>query len=133
MGSVTWDGRNTEALTTILSQHDVSIEKDGSRLHLHGIGLNTFISEGDAVEVDGDRLGIRRATPLPQKDVYLTWTGANVLAFDDFLKLYAINMAVVGECLNIYAGPNLMCSLARGDRITKRDGQIVVSRAGKDH
>lgn len=130
---VMWDGKNTAEVGAQLHRHAMSIERDGSRLHLFGIGLNTFICEGDAILVDGDRLGIRRAHDEPKIDKYLTWTGANVMDFDDFLKLYNVNMAVVGDQLNIYAGPDLMASLRRGDRITKANGTIVVSRAGKDH
>lgn len=128
-----WNGSNTKELEALLANHCVSIEKDGTRLHLYGLGLNTFICEGDELCMDGDSLGIKRSKPAPKVDQYLTWTGENVMDFDDFLKLYGVNMAVMNERLNVYAGSELMCSLGRGDRITKRAGQVIVSRAGQHH
>jgi hypothetical protein len=108
-------------------------EPDGGRLHLVGMGLNTHICVGDTVMVDGDRLGIKRAKPLPGVDPFVTWEGDNVLEIDDFLKLYGVRLEVMNERLNIHAGHELMASLGRGDRVTKSSGNVVISRAGQHH
>lgn len=97
------------------------------------MGLNTHISVGDTIMVEGDRLGIKRAKPLPTVDPYVTWEGDNVLEIDEFLKLYGVRLEVMSDRLNVYAGHELMASLGRGDRITKANGNIVVSRAGQHH
>lgn len=131
---VRWTGNNTRDINRILESHMARAEPDGARLHLVGMGLNTHISVGDVVIVEGDRLGIKRAKPLPVIDKFVTWEGDNVLEIDDFLKLYGVNLQVMGERLNIFAAHELMASLGRGDRITKAsDGNIVVSRAGQHH
>jgi hypothetical protein len=97
------------------------------------MGLNTHISVGDTVMVDGDRLGIKRAKPLPVIDPFVTWEGDNLLEIDDFLKLYGVRLEVMNERLNIHAGHELMASLGRGDRVTKSNGNVVISRAGQHH
>jgi hypothetical protein len=115
-----------------LQEHMVQAEHDGSRLHLHGLGFNTHISEGDALELEGDRLQIRRKQPN-LFDPYVTWTGANVFEFEDFLKLYGVRLEVEGDNLNVHATDKLLACLRRGDRVTKSAGQIIVSRAGQHH
>jgi hypothetical protein len=129
---IVWTGKNTSAVRMALQDHMVQAEMDGTRLHLHGLGLNTHISEGDAIDVDGDRLQIRRRAPN-LLDPYVTWKGHNVFEFEDFLKLYGVRFEVVRERLNIHGGDQLIASLGRGDRVTKADGQIVVTRAGEHH
>jgi hypothetical protein len=108
-------------------------EPDAGRLHLVGMGLNTHISVGDIVMVEDGRLGIKRAKPLPSIDPYVTWEGDNLLEIDEFLKLYGVRLEVMSERLNIFAGSDLMASLGRGDRITKANGNVVISRAGQHH
>lgn len=129
---IVWNGRNTSAIRMALQEHMVQAELDGSRLHLHGLGLNTHISEGDAIAVDGDRLQIQRKQPNLH-DPYVTWTGANVFEFEDFLKLYGVRFEVAGDNLNVHGGDKLLACLRRGDRVTKSAGQIIVSRAGQHH
>lgn len=134
MTEVRWTGNNTRDVNRLLDEHMARAEPDGGRLHLVGMGLNTHISVGDVILVEGDRVGIKRAKPLPTIDPYVTWEGDNLLEIDDFLKLYGVNLQVMNERLTVYAGPELMASLGRGDRITKDSkGQIVVSRAGEHH
>lgn len=133
MTEVRWTGNNTRDVNRLLEDHMARAEPDGARLHLVGMGLNTHISVGDTVMVEGDRLGIKRAKPLPTVDPFVTWEGDNLLEIDDFLKLYGVNLQVMSERLNVYAGHELMASLGRGDRITKANGNVVISRAGQHH
>jgi hypothetical protein len=134
MTSVRWTGNNTRDINRLLEQHAARAEPDGGRLHLVGMGVNTHICVGDTVMVDGDRLGITRAKPLPTIDKFVTWEGDNLLEIDDFLRLYGVRLEVISERLNVFGGHELMASLGRGDRITKAsDGNIVVSRAGQHH
>jgi hypothetical protein len=134
MHQIRWTGNNTRNVSKLLESHMARAEPDGGRLHLVGMGLNTHISVGDTVMIDGDRLGIKRAKPLPTVDPYVTWEGDNLLEVDDFLKLYGVRLEVMNDRLNIHALHELIASLGRGDRITKaNDGNIVVSRAGQHH
>ena len=127
-------GNNTQAVNRLLDEYMARAEPDSGRLHIVGMGLNTHISVGDTVMVEDGRLGIKRAKPLPTVDPFVTWEGDNVLEIDEFLKLYGVNLQVISERLNVFAGPELMASLGRGDRITKAsDGNVVVSRAGQHH
>lgn len=130
---ICWRGNNTGAVNKLLESHLARAEPDGSRLHLVGMGLNTHICVGDVVVVEGDRLGIKRAKPLPTVDPYVTWEGDNVLEIDDFLTLYSVRLEVMGNILNIFAGHELMASMGRGDRVTKSKGNVVISRAGQHH
>jgi hypothetical protein len=131
---VRWMGNNTGAVNKLLAEHMARAELDGAHLHIVGMGLNTHISVGDTVLIEGDRLGIKRLKPTPQPDKFVTWAGDNVLEIDDFLKLYGVRLEVMNDLLNIHAGNDLMASLGRGDRITKAStGEIVVSRAGQHH
>jgi hypothetical protein len=133
MTSVRWTGNNTRDINRLLESHMARAEPDGGRLHLVGIALNTHICVGDTVMVEGDRLGIKRAKPLPVVDPFVTWEGDNLLEIDDFLKLYGVRLETMSERLNIFAGPELMASLGRGDRVTKANGNVVISRAGQHH
>lgn len=131
---VRWTGNNTRDVNRLLESHSARAEPDAGRLHLVGMGLNTYISVGDIVMVDGDRLGIKRSKPLPKVEPFVTWEGDNLLEIDDFLKLYGVRLEVMSERLNIFAGHEMMASLGRGDRITKAStGNVVISRAGQHH
>jgi hypothetical protein len=129
---IVWNGKNTSAIRMALQEHMVQAELDGTRLHLHGLGLNTHLSEGDAIDMAGDRLQIKRRVPN-LFDPYVTWTGANVFEFEDFLKLYGVRFEIVGERLTVHGGGKLLASLGRGDRVTTSAGQVVVTRAGQHH
>lgn len=135
--SVIWTGQNTEAVKQLLDEFDLVVEPDGSKLHLHGIGVNLHLFEGDKISVDGESLRIDRAKEPPKTHKFVTWTGTNIMEFDDFLKWCCVNIMTVGDRLNIYGGPNMnevVASLGRGDRITKRaNDTIVVTRAGQHH
>jgi hypothetical protein len=134
---VRWTGNNTRDIGRLLAEHMARAEPDGGRLHLVGMGLNTHICVGDTVMVEGDRLGIKRAKSLPTIDPYVTWEGDNLLEIDDFLKLYGVRLEVMSDRLSIYAGRELMASMGRGDRVTKKLGSsqahIEISRAGEHH
>lgn len=134
MTEIRWHGNNTAAINKLLESHMARAEPDGSKLHLVGMGLNTHISVGDAAIVEGNRLGIRRAKPLVKADPYMTWTGDNLLEIGDFLKVYGVRLQVMSEQLAIFTVSNqLIATLGRGDRVTKTDGNIVISRAGQHH
>ena len=133
MSEILWDGSNTIEVDRLLKSGNARAEPDAGKLHILGIGLNTHISIGDSLMIEGGRLGIKRATVEPQPDKFVTWTG-NLLEIDEFLKPYGVRVEVMAERLNIYAGHEIMASLSRGDRITKTAaGEIVVSRVGEHH
>lgn len=130
--TVQWNGENAAEIERLLSAHLARADKHGDKLQLIGIGLNIELSLGDSIMLDGDRLGVVRAgAPLPPERI--TWDGTNVLAFNEFLQPYGVWMLVEGEMLSIYGGSTLFAVLNRGDFIEKRNGQMHVSRAGKDH
>lgn len=134
MTSVRWTGNNTRDVNKLLEGHLARAEPEGGQLHIVGMGLNTHISVGDTLMIEGDRLGIKRAKPLPTVDPYVIWEGDNLLEIDDFLKLYGVRLEAMNERLNVHAGHELMASLGRGDRITKASsGEVVISRAGQHH
>lgn len=133
MSEILWTGDNTLDVDQLLKAHNARAESDSGKLHILGIGLNTHISVGDSLLIEGGRLGIRRATIEPPPDPFVIWTG-NLLEIDEFLKPYGVRVEVMAERLNIYAGHEIMASLSRGDRITKTAAcDIVVSRAGEHH
>lgn len=130
--TVIWDGQNAAEIEQLLSQHLARADKHGDKLTLIGIGLNVELSLGDSIMLDGDRLGILRAgAPMPPAAI--TWDGTNVPAINEFLSAAGVWLLVEGEVLSIYGGSTLIAALNRGDRIEKRNGQMHVSRAGKDH
>lgn len=132
MRSLIWDGDNAAAVEKMLGQHLARADKAGDKLRLIGIGLNVELNLGDTVLLDGDRLGIVRAKAgLPQD--FITWTGDNLPALEGFLKPYDVNLLVEGERLSIYGGFQHIATLNRGDRVERKNGQMVVSRVGKDH
>lgn len=133
MSGLSWNGNNTDEINSLLSSHEAKAEPDSGKLHLVGLGLNTHICVGDTVLVEHDRLGIKRAHPIPKLNPYVTWTGANLFEVDDFLLLYGVRLEIVTERLNVWAGNTMVASLGRGDRITKANGQVVVSRVGERH
>jgi hypothetical protein len=132
MRSIIWDGDNAKEVESLLGDHLARADKAGDKLKLIGIGLNVELGLGDTVLLDGDRLGIVRAGAGIAED-FIVWAGNNLPAFDEFLKPYGVYLIVQGERLSIYGGPQHIATLNRGDRIERKNGQIVVSRVGKDH
>lgn len=130
--AVQWTGENSAEIESLLSRHLARVDKRGDKLHLIGIGLNVELGLGDSIMMDGDRLGVVRAG-IQMPDDTMTWDGTNVPAFNEFLQPLDVWLAVTGEMLCVYGGNQLLATLNRGDKITKRNGQVVVSRAGKDH
>ncbi len=129
-----WTGNNTDQLSKLLADFHARAEPDGATLHLVGIGLNTHISVGDTLIIEGSRLGIRRDKPQQKDEKYVTWEGDNLLEIDDFLLLYGVRIEVISDRLLIHGGHELIASIGRGDRITKASsGDIVISRAGQHH
>lgn len=135
MPSIVWDGDNAKEIERLLSHHLARADKAGDKLRLIGIGLNVELSLGDTVLLDGDRLGIVRAgAGVP--DLYpemVVWAGDNLSAFEEFLKPSGIHLLVEGERLSIYGGFQHIATLNRGDRVERKNGQMHVSRVGKDH
>lgn len=130
--AVQWNGDNAAEIEQLLCQHLVRADKHCDKLRLIGIGLNVELGLGDSIMMDGDRMGIVRAgSQIPS--AVLTWDGTNVPAFNEFLAPYSVWLAVQGELLCIYGGDQMFAALNRGDRLEARNGQIHVSRAGKDH
>jgi hypothetical protein len=130
---VQWQGDNAAEVECLLRDHLARADKQGDKLLVRGIGLNVELSLGDSVVLDGDRLGIKRAaTAEPLKESYVTWKGDNVSEIGRFMSSYKVQFMVAGEFLHIIA-PQETVVLARGDRLVKRDGQIIVSVAGKQH
>jgi len=124
-----WKGDNLPEIENLLGQHLARARKEGDKLHLTGLGLDTTAELGDTIMVDGDRLGIlRAATSTPTKEEFLTWEGGNVPQFEAFLKGQGLTFVVTGRNLEAYAGLQRVLLLQKGDRIIKRDGQIIVSR-----
>lgn len=135
MRSLVWDGDNATEIEGMLNQHLVRADKAGDKLALIGIGLNVTLDLGDTVMLDGDRLGIVRAGS-GISDLHpelVVWAGDNLPAFEEFLKPYGVNLLVEGERLSIYGGFQHIATLNRGDRVERKNGQMVVSRVGKDH
>jgi hypothetical protein len=131
--TVQWKGDNTGEIEHLLRDHLVRADKAGDKLQVHGIGLNIELSLGDSLIVEGDRLGVlRAATTQPLKEAYVTWKGDNVAEMARFMSDYKVDFMVTGELLSVI-GKEVSVVLARGDRLVKRDGQIVVSMAGKQH
>lgn len=132
MRSLVWDGDNVAEIERMLGDHLVRADKHGDTLALIGIGLNTQLGLGDTLVLDGDRLGIVRVNAGAVQD-FVTWAGDNLPAFEEFLKPYRVSLLVEGERLSIYGGFQHIATLNRGDRVERKNGQMVVSRAGKDH
>lgn len=128
-----WTGDNLAEIERLLREHLVRADKVGERCHLVGLGLNTALDLGDSVVLEGDRLGIIRATgPIADKEV--TWTGANVQAMADFLRDYKVRVDTIGPTLHLYGGndPKPLV-LHRGDKLIERHGTIIISKAGVGH
>jgi hypothetical protein len=130
--SIVWEGDNSAEVEQLLGNHLARADKVGDKLRLVGIGLHVELSLGDTLLLDGDRLGISRKG-AGIAECFVTWDGTNVPAFVEFLKPYGVGLLVEGEQLSIYADFHHVATLNRGDRVERKDGQLVVSRAGKDH
>lgn len=131
-----WKGDNVPEIQGLLNNHHVRVDKEGEYLHVQGIGLDTTLRLGDSMIVDGDRMGIMRAsTDKPLTEDSVTWTGDNLPDVAAFVKAYGLTLGVSGwlRKLNLFAGPQCVLSLNKGDKLIKRDGQIIVSVAGKNH
>jgi hypothetical protein len=127
-----WNGDNAAEIERLLSNHLARADKHGDKLTLIGIGLNVELNLGDTVLLDGDRLGIVRAGAGVAED-FVTWKGDNLPAIGEFVAPYGAWVLVEGERVSIYLGSQHIAALNRGDRIERKNGQMIVSRAGKDH
>lgn len=128
-----WRGDNLREVDALLDKHVTHSSQKGGKLRLIGMGgLDITLQLGDTLIVDGDRLGIVRHNSGVSDKPFVIWDGKNLEAFAAFLQGYKVQMAIAGDSLLIHGGTNPII-LNRGDRLLKRDGQIVVSIRGKDH
>lgn len=131
--TVQWQGDNVQEIEQLLRHHLARADKEGDKLLVRGLGLKLQLELGDSLILDGNRLGIRRAeTAEPLKATYATWKGDNVSEIARFMTDYKVEFMVSGERLHVLAGKNSVV-LKRGDRLIHRDGQVIVSVAGKQH
>lgn len=129
-----WNGDNLLEVENLLDSHVTKASASNGALRLIGMGgLDITLSTGDTLIVDGDRLGVIRESRKSEKgQSFVIWKGANIEEFASFLKYYKVRMAVAGDHLLVYGGTKPLI-LKRGDRLINREGQIIVSVAGKDH
>jgi hypothetical protein len=133
--TVQWTGDNASEIEAMLVAYVVRADKVGDCCHIIGIdGMHVELELGDAIVVDGDHLGvIRHAKGTPVADPEITWDG-NAQTVAQFLISFDIGLEVVGADLYIKGkGERRPVRIERGDKIIKRHGNLVVSRAGKDH
>lgn len=128
---VQWRGDNAVEADHLLQAHQARADKVGSKLHVVGIGLNAELDLGDSLIMEGDRLGILRATtPSPTKETWVTWQGNNLAKVLEFLKHYDVQALPRGRYLDLYGDrtrvPWFILNL--GDRLVLRDGQIIVAK-----
>jgi len=129
---VQWRGDNAHEADRLVSHlHQARADKDGSKLRVVGLGLNVELDLGDSLILDGDRLGILRAsTEKPTAETWITWQGNNREKVATFLKAYQVRLEQDGRRLKLYGDrtPVPWFTLDLGDRLIKRDGQIIVSK-----
>lgn len=132
--TVQWKGDNAPEIEKLLNAFVVRADKDGNRCRLIGLkGLNIVLEPGDSVTIEGLRLGVLRSSRKSAPDPEITWEGGNLAAVAEFLKTFKVRLDVVGVGLFLYSNREPPIVLAPGDKLIKRHGQIVVSKAGKDH
>jgi hypothetical protein len=132
---VQWQGDNAEEAERLLSNHLARADKHGDKLHLIGLGINVELNLGDSLILDGDRIGIQRAaTKEPLVEEFVTWTG-DLPAVERFLKRYVVRLEVRGTLLALFGDDSGIpwFVLSQGDRLVKRDGQIIISKLGNHH
>lgn len=128
---VQWRGDNAQEADRLLSAHLARADKEGAKLHVVGFGLNVELELGDSLILDGDRLGVLRATTeKPTKETWVTWQGNNRQKVATFLKAYQVRLEQDGRRLKLYGDRTLVpwFVLDLGDRLIHRDGQIIVSK-----
>lgn len=128
-----WKGDNVAEIERLMSAIVARADKQGDKLHIIGLGgLDVTLELGDSVILEGKRLGVRRArTDPPLQESYVTWQGDNVGQIAQFLGDYDLRIDVVGADLYLYGAE--MVVLKRGDRVVRRDGLLLVSKAGAGH
>lgn len=133
--TVQWNGENQTQIDRLLAGHQARADKKADKLHIVGIGLNVTLELGDSVVVKDDRLGIQRHSVKTGPDPFVTWDGNNLPKLQRFLKAYAVRFEVVGNKLLLHGDTTgtPWFVLSYGDRLIKRDGQIIVSKLGKTH
>lgn len=128
-----WDGDNLHEVESALEDYVTSISAGGGVLKIIGMGgLELAIQLGDVLLVEEGRIGIIRDSGKRNDHGFVTWKGSNIEEFAIFLKNHKVRMAIAGDALLIHGGTKPII-LSRGDRLINRNGQIVVSIAGKQH
>lgn len=139
--TVQWKGDNVRDVERLLAGYLVRADRAGEKLRLVGLGINVTLEPGDSLILDSDakapgrrfpRVGVQRATVKGKRaESFVTWKGDNVTQIADFVSGYKVELVVMGENLHLIGSETVI--LKRGDRLVDRNGQIVVSVAGKQH
>lgn len=129
-----WEGDNLREINHLLRLHDATAYAHGETLHISGKGIYITLSPGDSLIRDGDRLGVLRR-PVEAADPEITWTGMNVGPMAEFLSGYQIRVELFGNTIFIHDlnGREKPVRIEPGDKLIERGGQLIVSKAGRDH
>jgi hypothetical protein len=131
--TIQWNGDNLLEIESALDGYVTHASSGGGVLKIIGIGgLELAVQLGETLIIEDGRIGIIRNSSEPKAHGFVTWKGSNIEEFAAFLKGHKVRMAVAGDALLIHGGTKPII-LSRGDRLIHRDGQIVVSIAGKQH
>jgi hypothetical protein len=133
--TVQWTGDNAAEIESMLSDHVARADKYGDRCVIIGInGMHVDLELGDSIVVDGDHLGvIRHKKGTPVADPEMIWDG-NTQRMAAFLIDFELAIEVIGDDLYLRGtGERKPVVVKRADKLIKRHGNLIVSRAGKDH
>jgi hypothetical protein len=140
--TVLWRGDNVKDVERLLAGYLVRADREGEKLLVRGLGINVTLEPGDTLILDRDeralgrrfpRVGIQRApTKGRPAELFVTWKGDNVAEIGRFVSAYQVELMVVGENLHLIGKAETIV-LKRGDRVLERNGQLVISVAGKTH
>lgn len=129
-----WEGDNLREIEVLLRLHDAKAYAHGETLHISGQGIYITLSPGDSLIREGDRLGVLRRV-VDASDPEIIWTGVNVTDMARFLSGYEIRVELFGNTMFIHdlQGREKPARLEPGDKLIERGGQLIVSKAGRDH
>lgn len=133
--TVQWTGDNEREIEHLLRDFVVRADRDGDRCRVIGLkGLNLMLEPGDSLILEGERVGVLRATRAEAAEPCMMWKGDNPREAAEFLKAYKVRVDIVGADLFLYGGNNPKpIVLHRGDCLIERHNRIIISKAGKDH
>ncbi len=134
--TVQWTGDNAREIEHLLRQFVVRADLEGEKCRVIGLrGLNLLLEPGDSLILEGERVGVIRASrESALAEPCLMWKGDNLREAAEFLKAYKVRPDVVGTDLFLYGGNDPKpIVLHRGDCLIERHNRIIISKAGKDH